>query len=172
VVYGYGGIPLIYMGDEVGLLNDHSYTGDARLAEDNRWLHRPSMPWDVVAQRDMPGTVPNRIFNGLAHLSRVRSALPSLHASVESEPVDVPSGALLVFRRRHPAGTLVQVYNVSASWQHLPVQVVRGAGLVGPWDHISGFAPIAELRDGEQFYAVPPYAAWWLGPRDATTEVG
>ena len=41
LVFGYDGIPLLYMGDELGMLNDHSYLDDLALAADNRWLHRP-----------------------------------------------------------------------------------------------------------------------------------
>lgn len=165
VIYGYGGIPLLYMGDELGLLNDHSYTSDPRLAQDNRWLHRPWMDWDAAAQRTDPQTIVGRIFGGLAHLGRLRGQLPSLHAAVESEPLDVGASGLLVLRRRHPAGTLLAVYNVSPHWQHLPAEPVRGAGLTRPWDHISSFALQHEGADSDGhggFYAVPPYAAWWL----------
>ncbi|MFN8078022.1 MAG: alpha-amylase family protein [Kineosporiaceae bacterium] len=165
VIYGYGGIPLLYMGDELGLLNDHSYAGDPRLAEDNRWLHRPWMDWHAAAQRTDPTTVAGRIFGGVRHLGRLRAQLPSLHAAVESEPVDVGAGGLMVLHRRHPAGTLLAVYNVSEHWQHLPAEAVRAAGLTRPWDHISSFAPRLEGTDAAGrggFYALPPFAAWWL----------
>ena len=36
-----GGIPLIYLGDEVATLNDHTWQRDAHKAVDSRWLHRP-----------------------------------------------------------------------------------------------------------------------------------
>ncbi len=165
VVYGFGGIPLLYMGDELGLVNDHDYLADPRLADDNRWLHRPRMRWDLAEQRTDPTTVPGRIFAGLAHLGRLRSTLPGLHAAVEAEPVDVGVPGLLALRRRHPAGTLLQVYNVSPFWQHLPAAAVHGNRIDTPWEHISHFAPSAEAIGpyGSDIYAVPPYAAWWLG---------
>ncbi len=167
VVYGYGGIPLLYMGDELGLLNDRSYLTEERLAADNRWLHRPRMPWDVAEQRLVQGTLPARIFGGLAHLARLRARLDALHAAVESEPVDVGVPGLLALRRRHPAGALLQIYNVTDRWQHLPAERVRAAGLATAWEHISGFSPQAEPMDGTWIYALPPYAAWWLGSDDA-----
>ncbi len=167
VIYGYGGIPLLYMGDELGLINDRGYLADPRLAEDNRWLHRPRMDWSVAADRQDPTTIPGRIFAGLVHLARLRARMPSLHAAVESEPVDAGNGALLALRRRHPAGTLLQVYNVSGAWQHLPARHVQGLGPVPPWEHISGFAPVLEGIGDGGFFALPPYAAWWLGPREA-----
>ena len=49
IVYGFGGIPLLYMGDELGLLNDASYLDEPEHADDNRWMHRPRMPWTTAA---------------------------------------------------------------------------------------------------------------------------
>jgi amylosucrase len=175
VIYGYGGIPLLYMGDELGLRNDHGHLADPRLAGDNRWLHRPAMPWDVADRRHDPATLEGRIFAGLVHLARVRAGLPSLHAAVESQPFDVGVPGVLGLQRRHPAGVLVQLYNVTADWQHLPAWTLRGIGLHRPWDHISGFAPHREGIPAREdaswvggpadggWYALPPYAAWWLG---------
>ena len=51
MILAFGGMPLLYMGDEIGLLNDESYLADPNLAGDNRWLHRPSMDWQKAAQR-------------------------------------------------------------------------------------------------------------------------
>ncbi|MFZ0158388.1 MAG: alpha-amylase family protein [Kineosporiaceae bacterium] len=166
VVYGYGGIPLLYMGDELGLLNDRSYLTEERLASDNRWLHRPRMPWDVADQRHTEGSLAARVFAGLAHLGRLRARLDALHAAVESEPVDVGVPGLLALRRRHPAGALLQIYNVTARWQHLPADAVTRAGLGAVWEHISGFAPQSEPMDQGWIYALPPYAAWWLSRDD------
>ena len=49
VICGFGGVPLIYMGDELAMLNDYHYGDDPAHAEDNRWVHRPVMDWDAVA---------------------------------------------------------------------------------------------------------------------------
>ncbi|GAE78958.1 sucrose phosphorylase [Cutibacterium acnes JCM 18920] len=35
-ILGYGGVPLIWMGDEVGMLND-DWQRDPGHADDNRW---------------------------------------------------------------------------------------------------------------------------------------
>ena len=42
---GFGGLPVIWMGDELGLLNDPDWAEEPGHAEDNRWVHRPRMPW-------------------------------------------------------------------------------------------------------------------------------
>src|SRR4051794_3423653 len=54
VAFAHGGLPLIYMGDELGLLNDHAWEGDPARREDNRWLHRPAMDWAAAERRGQP----------------------------------------------------------------------------------------------------------------------
>ncbi|MDG6098576.1 DUF3459 domain-containing protein [Alteromonas sp. ZYF713] len=40
VIMSIGGIPLLYSGDEMGLLNDYSYRDDPAKAHDDRWVNR------------------------------------------------------------------------------------------------------------------------------------
>jgi amylosucrase len=163
VVYGFGGIPLLYMGDELGLRNDTGYLADPRLAGDSRWAHRPPMDWTAAGRRHDPTTIEGRVFAGLSHLARVRAGTASLHAGVESQPVDVGADAVLGLLRRHPAGPMLALYNFSGSWQRVPAAAVRRAGLVAPYERISQFWPVPDA-DGHpaDAYPLPPYAAWWL----------
>ncbi len=59
-------------------------------------MHRPWMDWDAAAHRHDPAAIAGRVFGGLAHLGRLRATLPSLHAAVESEPLDCGVAGLLV----------------------------------------------------------------------------
>ena len=97
LVLGFGGLPLIYMGDELALRNYYDFVEDPEQADDNRWVHRPPMPWDLVDNRHIDGTVEYRVWHGLRHVIAVRSSLPSLDASVESEILDPVNPAVLVF---------------------------------------------------------------------------
>ena len=54
VAFAHGGLPLIYMGDELGLLNDHAWEDDPARREDNRWMHRPAMDWAAAERRGDP----------------------------------------------------------------------------------------------------------------------
>ena len=45
VTFSFGGIPLIYLGDEIGMLNDDGYRDHTDKAGDSRWAHRPTMNW-------------------------------------------------------------------------------------------------------------------------------
>src|SRR3954469_22150555 len=49
--FAHGGLPLVYMGDELGLRNDWSYGEEPGHREDNRWMHRPAMDWEAAQRR-------------------------------------------------------------------------------------------------------------------------
>lgn len=65
VAYGFGGVPLLYMGDELALRNDVGYLADPESAADNRWMNRPWMDWAAAERRHDPSTVEGRVFGCL-----------------------------------------------------------------------------------------------------------
>ena len=67
-----GGIPLIYLGDELGMLNDYDYSHDPDKEGDSRWLHRLEFDWERADQRSDNQTMPGRIYQGLLKLIQIR----------------------------------------------------------------------------------------------------
>ncbi len=57
IILSIGGIPLMYLGDEIGVLNDYSYVDDPAKAGDSRWVHRPRIDWAQMARRTDPDTI-------------------------------------------------------------------------------------------------------------------
>ena len=51
IVMGWGGVPVLWSGDELGLPNDPFWADEPAHAGDNRWAHRPRLPWKVAEQR-------------------------------------------------------------------------------------------------------------------------
>ncbi len=158
MVFGFGGIPLIYMGDELALKNDDDFYLVPEHADDNRWLHRPRMPWDLAEQRHQPLTDAGRAYAGMRHLVQVRARLESLHASVPTRIYGTSHPAVVCFVRRHPAGDMVQVYNVSDWTIAIPQAEIQGHGATLTHDRLSDreILPI----DGQ--HILRPYSAWWL----------
>jgi amylosucrase len=129
VAYAWGGIPLLYMGDEFALRNDGSYLTDPARAPDNRWMHRPPMDWSVAARRGDPSTVEARVFGGLRRIGQVRRSLPALRGGAASEMLDVGDDGLLVWRRRHPrSGTFIGLANVGPRAAAVDADTVTGLG--------------------------------------------
>ena len=142
LVLGFGGLPLLYMGDELALVNDYNFADEPEHADDNRWVHRPAMPWDLAERRHQPDTVEHRVWHGLRHAITVRAALPSMDASVETEILDPVNPAVLVFVRRFPTQTMVGIYNVTPDRQALPRWVIPVGNWA--WDALNEDTPLTD----------------------------
>jgi len=155
---GFGGIPLLYMGDELGMLNDQRYLHDPDHRADNRWLHRPPMDWTAADRRHLPGTVEARVFHGLLAILRARGRTPQLHAQTPAEVLDTGHAKAFVQLRRHPLGPLAAIYNVSDEPQELDAAWLIDLGLRQPFDQLE--QRFVDLGDGQ--LALRPYDRLWL----------
>ncbi|MFM7445013.1 MAG: DUF3459 domain-containing protein, partial [Tabrizicola sp.] len=158
LIAAWGGIPLIYMGDELALPNDDSYLDDPNHAHDSRWIHRPRMDWALAEARHQGDTPAARVFRGTKAILARRAATPALHAAAPVRVVSSGNGAILAFRRLAPTGTLLGLFNFTEHWQHLPEAVVRTLGAVEMHDALSDQR--VETHNGQ--IALPPYARVWL----------
>ncbi len=159
VVAGWGGIPVVWSGDELGLPNDPLWDLEPGHEDDNRWAHRERLDWSVAARRADLATDAGKAFQGLRHLARVRAALPQLHASAPVRVIDDSDDGVLVVVRSHPSGPMVGVYNVTPTWRTVAVRHLREAGIAQPVDALGGH-PVYAGPDG--MAALSPYAAWWV----------
>jgi amylosucrase len=130
VILAFGGLPMLYYGDELGMGNDYSYVQDPDKAYDNRWMHRPLMDWELAAKRHEPGSIQQQIFSGLQRLIAVRKASPEFadKNSLSWELTDNPQ--VMAFLRWDTEGrkTLVMA-NFSDTAQQLSIQVLRRVGI-------------------------------------------
>jgi amylosucrase len=159
VALSYGGVPLLWMGDELALRNDPHWADDPEHADDNRWVHRPRMPWEVAERRHVEGTLEHRVWSALRSAVRVRAGQPTMHASVEPELLDPAHGAVLGFVRRTPGAALVALHNLSDSPAEWPSDAVPLDGAL--LDVLTGEPP--QARGG--VLHLEPYEALWLVSR-------
>ena len=131
-----GGIPLIYLGDEVGQLNDYSYAEEPGHEADSRWVHRPHYPAARYARRADPSTPEGAIFAGLKRMLDVRSATPEL-AGNPLIGFNANNRHVLGYQRPGGSRTVLVLANFADAAQHVTAQT------------LSGFAPGAtELLGG------------------------
>jgi amylosucrase len=162
IVAGWGGIPVIWSGDELGQPNDPDWASEPGHEDDNRWAHRPRLDWARAEQRHDLETVTGKVFQGLAHLARVRASLPPLHAGAQDEILmDTDDGVLAVVRR-HPSGPLVGLYNVTGSWRPFRFARLAEAGITTPYNAL-GAHDVFAGPEGDVLLS--PYAAWWVVDR-------
>ncbi len=164
VMFGFGGLPVLWMGDELGLLNDEGWADDPAHAADNRWAHRPRMPWSTERPGE-PEVAEDRraILSGLRHLVSARAALPHLHAAHATEVWDARDPGVLLVVRRAPQGPLLMAANMSAEERWVPDEVLHWLGLHTPGLHDALGDAAPALRFGAVRLA--PYQVAWLHDR-------
>lgn len=131
IMISVGGIPLIYLGDEWGMLNDYTYLADPAKANDSRWVHRSRQRWQT-AKREHVGdaeTLQWRFYNELIRLISLRKQLPALQNG-NMEVFDTGNKHLFGFIREAENQKLVIINNFSEHDQDLPRQSLnRAAGV-------------------------------------------
>ncbi|MBV0911763.1 amylosucrase [Anianabacter salinae] len=159
LIASYGGIPLIYMGDELGLLNDYGYADVPAHAHDSRWVHRPAMDWEAAAGAAAEGTgVAARIHRGVRQIMAARARLAPLHGGNATLVQDTGSRALFAFTREAPAGAVLCLFNFTEGWHSVSADWCRDNGVRLFRDGLSG----SGVETGNGRVALPPYARLWL----------
>jgi amylosucrase len=157
LIAAFGGIPLIYMGDEIALMNDDGYRDVPQHAHDSRWIHRPMMDW--VAFRERGDHSPAaRVHAGLRHILARRRATDALHAGHPTRIIrhDVPG--LFAFVRAAPTGAVVCLFNFTEGWINVPAALARAAGATAFQDALSQ-NPVQLHADA---VVLPPYGRVWM----------
>jgi amylosucrase len=151
IILTIGGIPLIYLGDEIGILNDYSFRNDPVKAIDSRWVHRPFIDWEKVELRKNTQSVEGRIFNGLKRLIGMRKEHPVFSGN---QMAVIPTGNdhVLGYMRVFGSQRALVFANFSENQQTLPANLLRLYGLSYQFtDLISGKAIPSKDLDLEPY---------------------
>jgi len=163
VILSVGGIPLIYLGDEVGTLNDYSFANDPDKAGDSRWVHRPVADWIWRARvQSEPATPHGSIFTELVRLVRLRKQQPALWGG-EAEFVETGNPHLFGYVRHAGGQRVLIVANFSEQPQEMDGNQLR---VYGPGYHVT------DLITTQAYTASAPlrlesYQCVWLEAREA-----
>ena len=157
VLCSIGGIPLIFMGEEWGLLNDYGYLDDKDKAMDSRWVHRPRKDWSIVKELKKTNSVRKRLFESMQTLFYVRSQLVALSGN-EMRLLEVDHPNVLAFLRWHDASTLTVIANFSEHEQVIDVRLLRTEGL----SHFLKDALTQKVISSNDELTLAPYEVLWL----------
>jgi len=167
MIMSFGGIPLLYYGDEIGTPNDFSYMGDEAKRGDTRWIHRPTIDWEKAERRKLQGTPEQRIFSGLERMIAVRKSIRAFADYNNRVLIETGNPHLFVFMRSDPFGfgeDVLVVGNFDESPQSLTLSDLGNRGYFeygALRDLCSGGSPHL-FKDQ---LVVPPYGFYWLSDR-------
>ncbi len=125
LAFAAGGLPLLFMGDETGQLNDWGYAEDPARRHEGRWLHRGLFDAEEAASPRA-----TRVRAMVAELAAARLGLPALDAGTAPAVIAVQGAGIVAFRRgpRHV---------VMCNFADRPERVA----LDGSWHALLGTAP-------------------------------
>ncbi|MBU2647123.1 alpha-glucosidase C-terminal domain-containing protein, partial [bacterium] len=163
IIFSFGGIPLIYYGDELGTLNDYSFIDFIGKANDTRWAHRPKIDWEKSELRNQPGTVAHKIFTLLKQMIKVRKDIPAFADFNNREMIDLANPSLIAFYRFSPDASqhILVVGNFDAHPQYLNLSDIQ-------FDKFRMHENIRDLYSGESpalfndQMVLPPYQFYWI----------
>lgn len=127
VILTVGGIPLLYLGDEVGTLNDYRYRLDPAKARDSRWIHRPAADWERLERRHDDTTVEGRLYQRLCRLITLRKEHAALGGG-DMQIMDTGSDQILGYVRRHDGERVLVLANFAERPQTVPANLLRVYG--------------------------------------------
>lgn len=119
-----GGIPLIYLGDEIGTLNDYTYRDDPSKTKDSRWVHRPKFNWQKAKIRTRSGSVEGKIFNGLHDMVAIRNSHKAFSVG-ELTTISTDNIHILGFVRSDNTERILVLANFSEQEQSVPANLLR-----------------------------------------------
>ncbi len=128
IIMTIGGIPLIYLGDEIGMLNDYSYDQDVAKIGDSRWLHRSHFDRARAKQRRDSTTEVGRIFQGMLRLIQLRQQNLAF-TRAETEIADTGNPHVFGYFRSHDQHSVLVLTNFSEKEQRLEARRLRLMGM-------------------------------------------
>jgi hypothetical protein len=124
IIFSLGGIPLIYLGDEIATLNDYSYRNDPAKAHDSRWAHRPYADFARYSRRYDLTSVEGRVYQGLQSLIALRKNMPAFYGDA-IEIVPTENEHVLGYIRNHADQRILILANFSESSQSIPARLLE-----------------------------------------------
>ena len=133
MILSFGGIPLLYYGDAVGMLSNLEYLADPSKRNDNRWIHRSHFDWNKAEKRDQAGTVEYKIFTALKKLIALRKETTAFADFNNRQLLSLENPNLLAFSRTDPQNKrnkVLVIANFNVESQATPINILKKNGFL------------------------------------------
>jgi glycosidase len=154
-----GGIPLLYLNDELGALNDYEYRHDPAHADDSRWIHRPRfnpVAWD---SRHDSTSLSGRVYLPLRKMIDVRKAHPAFAANGKATWFDLSNPHTVGLERANQGEVIVILANFSEQPQTIETRFLPPSDPRKPYHNLLTGETLSATH---KTWSLLPYALWWL----------
>ncbi len=162
IILSYGGIPLIYAGDEIGILNDYSFLKDKSKKEDSRWVNRPFHDWELVSKLDDTSLPQSKIFYQLKKLIALRKKQKAFADNSNLELHHSGNDHILVFERTSSKNNgILVICNFNTSTEVINASWLQKMGYIKNSEYkdlISG----KKYKVSSGLLEIAPYQLFWL----------
>lgn len=128
IILTIGGIPLIYLGDELGTLNDYTYVDSPEKEGDSRWVHRSKFNWELAEQRRDSSSITGRIYLELLKLIQIRQQNRAF-SRANTQFIDTGNDCILGYFRHHQEQNVLILANFSEVEQEIEGKRLRLLGM-------------------------------------------
>ncbi|TWT59013.1 Amylosucrase [Thalassoglobus neptunius] len=162
IILSVGGIPLLYLGEEWGLLNDYDFVKDPAKAGDTRWVHRPRMKWEYLQELDdhhngNGGSIRTRLFTTVKRMIAMRKESAAL-AGQKMELINLRNPHVLAYVRMNDSARMVVLANFSEEPQEISGNQIRTAGFGHFFEDVLEGSELNTSAD----ISLSPYQIRWL----------
>ncbi|RNC92400.1 MAG: alpha amylase [Allomuricauda sp.] len=161
IVLAYGGLPLIYAGDEIGTLNDYSFLKDNTKKEDSRWVNRPHQNWEIIAGLDDATTPNSKIFHRLKKLISIRKKNKVFADNSNVRLHHSGNDHILLFERTDKKSGVLVIANFNTATEVVDASAIQKMGYIKN----SAFEDMIQnkkIKVSSGFLEIAPYQLLWL----------
>lgn len=155
LILSIGGVPLLYLGDELGLLNDYSYEQDVNKLNDSRWVNRVAVKEADLELRNQPDTPNGQVYAGLQRLISIRKKTPLL-GDAHTHIIETGNPHVFGFTRTRDAETLLVLANFADFEQSLDQSLIDSLLTGGYPTDLLETTPSSDLK------TLQPHQVRWL----------
>lgn len=157
VLCSIGGIPLIFLGEEWGVLNDYSYLADRDKKGDSRWVHRPRMDWSRLDELKKMESAGARVFRGMQELFKKRKECRAFNGS-QMRLLETGNTHVICYLRWSESAFLIVLANFADAPQTVSVRQLRTEGFA----HFLKDVLTDRLISTQDTIKLEPYETLWL----------
>jgi amylosucrase len=158
-IMSFGGIPMLYYGDEVGWINDYSYEHDEQRHQDSRWLNRPKINWEKVKERHKLNTVESQIFKGMKKMIDLRKETIEFSGDSHNYRIDNENIHVYSYLRKNGVYKTLVLMNFSPVRQPVHESILWRAGLD---EHVYDRFSNQPLTIKDNQIVLQPYQFCWI----------